>query len=246
MIRIENVEKSFASTKVLSNLNFEVATASSVALVGLSGSGKTTILKLLCGLHSADSGSIFIQGNLLTASNILQIRRSLGYVIQDGGLFPHLNARQNLELVGLEAGMSHEEIQSRLTTLSEMTRIATPLLDRYPKELSGGQRQRIGIMRALMLDPPILLLDEPFGALDPITKKSLQHDLRRLFSEMKKTVVLVTHDLFEANYMTDSILLLNKGQIEQRGKLRDFIQQPASEFVKLFVGSQRQEVDPLQ
>jgi osmoprotectant transport system ATP-binding protein len=162
-------------------------------------------------------------------------------VIQDGGLFPHLTCLGNLALVGREAGMSSAEIETRAKELAEMTKIAPALLKRYPREISGGQRQRIGIMRALFLDAPILLLDEPMGALDPITRTELQGELKDLFQRLGKTVLLVTHDLFEAGYLGNHILLLRHGMIAQEGTLADLTRKPANDFVRLFVNSQRHE-----
>lgn len=238
MIRMNNVTKRLNGVNILTNLSFEVKQGETVALLGLSGSGKTTALKLICGLHFPDSGHVSVNGEELKPGHLRTIRQKIGYVIQDGGLFPHLTAYANLALVGREAGYSDQEIATRVEELATMSKISTGALSRYPREISGGQRQRIGIMRALFLEPPILLLDEPFGGLDPITRSSLQEDLKELFQKMGKTVLLVTHDLFEAGYFAKRILLLNKGRIAQAGAMRDLVQNPADEFVKLFISSQ--------
>lgn len=238
MIKIKKVTKHFSGVNVLTNLSFDVPEGSTVALLGLSGSGKTTALKLVCGLHFPDEGAVYINNEALQLNQLREVRKKIGYVIQDGGLFPHLTAHANLALIGRESGYSMQEIDSRIAELADMTKIPKAVLSRYPREISGGQRQRIGIMRALFLEPPILLLDEPFGALDPITRSQLQGDLKELFEKMRKTVLLVTHDLFEAGYLAQRILLLNKGQIAQSGSLRELIKNPADDFVSLFVNSQ--------
>lgn len=237
MIKIAGISKSFGSTIVLSDLSFDVPDGSTTALLGLSGSGKTTLLKLVCGLHFPDAGEISISNEVLQSGNLDALRKKMGYVIQDGGLFPHLTAYANLAIVGEEVGFSKSDIVKRIQELAELTKISGTVLSRYPREISGGQKQRIGIMRALFLDPPILLLDEPFGALDPITRSQLQSDLKEIFRKMRKTVLLVTHDLFEAGFLAERILLLNHGQIAQAGTLRELIEKPADDFVKLFVSS---------
>lgn len=238
MISVQSVSKSFGPLTILKNISFDVAPGETKALLGLSGSGKTTALKLVCGLHLPDSGTVLIGGETLTRETLTEQRRKMGYVIQDGGLFPHLTAFQNISLVGEEAGWEKENIQSRISELALLVKIDEHLLDRYPRELSGGQRQRIGIMRAMLLDPPVMLLDEPMGALDPITRHDLQIELKDLFTRMKKTVLIVTHDLFEAGFLADSILLLQEGRLIQEAPMRELIESPANEFVKLFVSSQ--------
>lgn len=240
MIRIDSVSKSFGLTNVLSDLSFEIPEGSTTALLGLSGSGKTTLLKLVCGLHFPDAGKISINNEVLRTDTLTELRKKMGYVIQDGGLFPHLTAYANLAIVGKQAGFSKNQIDQRVAELAELTKISSVMLARYPREISGGQKQRIGIMRALFLDPPILLLDEPFGALDPITRSQLQTELKEIFRKMRKTVLLVTHDLFEAGFLAERILLLNHGQIAQAGSLQELMQKPADDFVKLFVNSHRQ------
>ena len=239
MISITNLSKKFGLKPVLHNLNLTIEHGSRVALLGLSGSGKTTALKLICGLHLPDSGSVVIDGIPLEKKNLSTIRKRIGYVIQDGGLFPHLTARENILLIAEEANLSPEETQKRIEELALMTKIPLDLLKRYPRQLSGGQRQRVGIMRALFLDPDILLLDEPMGALDPITRVDLQAELRELFITLNKTVVLVTHDLYEATYLAERIVLLSEGKIIQEGTMSDLIKRPASEFVSTFVNAQK-------
>jgi osmoprotectant transport system ATP-binding protein len=171
------------------------------------------------------------------------LRRSMGYVIQDGGLFPHLTARDNTALLARYLGWDRDRVNSRIDELADLTRFPPDALDRYPTELSGGQRQRVGIMRALMLDPSVLLLDEPMGALDPLVRYELQEDLRGIFRRLTKTVVLVTHDLSEAGFFGDVVILLGEGRIVQQGTLDDLVHHPADPFVTRFVNAQRLPLD---
>jgi osmoprotectant transport system ATP-binding protein len=170
----------------------------------------------------------------------------MGYVVQDAGLFPHLTAAGNVSLLARHLGWDRERIRRRLQELTELARLPADALERYPAELSGGQRQRVGLMRALMLDPPVLLMDEPLGALDPMTRSQLQADLRTIFRELQKTVALVTHDLAEAAYFADEIVLLASGRIEQQGTMRDFVHRPATAFVSDFVRAQREPLEALR
>lgn len=243
VIIVKNIAKYFGQTPVLRDFSFTLESGQSLALLGLSGSGKTTALKLIAGLHAPSQGEISVGGIPLVDANLPQIRKKIGYVIQDGGLFPHLTARENISLVGKEAGLTVIQIDEHTRQLAAMTKLAEDLLDRYPRELSGGQRQRVGIIRALLLDPEILLLDEPMGALDPITRRELQVELQQLFQRLKKTVILVTHDLFEATYLADSIILLENGRIVQRGTMRELIDTPASDFVRAFVQAQNNHLE---
>jgi osmoprotectant transport system ATP-binding protein len=169
----------------------------------------------------------------------MAIRRTLGYVIQDGGLFPHLTARGNITLMARFLGWDRARLDRRVNELAELTRFPVDGLDRYPHQLSGGQRQRVGLMRALALDPAALLLDEPLGALDPLVRAELQDDLRAVFRQLGKTVVLVTHDLGEASFFADRIVLLREGVIVQEGPPSDLWRKPANEFVTRFVQAQR-------
>ncbi|MCB0362348.1 MAG: ATP-binding cassette domain-containing protein, partial [Bdellovibrionales bacterium] len=227
LIEVKTVSKFFGKTQVLKDLSFRLDSGKGCALLGLSGSGKTTALKLICGLYMPDSGDIVVENILVEKARLREIRKLIGYVIQDGGLFPHMTALSNISIVGEEAGWSREKIDKRVKELAELAKFPMKLLSHCPRQLSGGQRQRVGLMRALLLDPPILLLDEPLGALDPITRSDLQKELKDLFHELRKTFVLVTHDLFEAGFIADHILLLKEGKIVQRGTLLDLIKNPA-------------------
>ena len=186
-----------------------------------------------------DTGELQFNGDKLRSDRIDIVRRKIGYVIQEGGLFPHLTARGNVLLMARHLGRDENEMQRRLAELSALTRLPETLLDRYPLELSGGQRQRVSLMRALMLSPELLLLDEPLGALDPLVRAALQKDLKEIFSRLQQTTFLVTHDLAEAAYLGDEIVLMNEGRIVQRGSIVDLRENPATDFVSEFINAQR-------
>lgn len=193
----------------------------------------------MIGLIEPSEGTVKFNGIELTPRNIMQMRRKMGYVIQDGGVFPHLSARGNVGLMARYLGWDKERVNDRLEDLAQLTRLPDGALDRYPSQLSGGQRQRLGIMRALMLDPDVLLLDEPMGALDPLIRYDLQEDLRGIFQSLKKTVVLVTHDMGEAGFFGDTVVLLGGGEIVQQGTLDEMIRCPANDYVTRFINAQR-------
>ena len=171
--------------------------------------------------------------------NVLELRHRMGYVIQDGGLFPHLDARGNAALLARHLGWSEDRVENRLRELLELTHLPADVLDRYPTQLSGGQRQRVSLMRALMLDADVLLLDEPLAALDPMIRADLQQELREIFRTLGKTVVLVTHDIHEAAFLGDTVILLSEGRIVQRGAMRELVERPADPFVTRFINAQR-------
>lgn len=235
MIRLENVTKTYNGSLAVDDVSLTIDQGKTTSLIGPSGSGKSTLLSLMIGLERPDQGQITIDSQPLLQSSVLNLRRRMGYVIQDGGLFPHLTARENVCLMANEARWPPQQRTQRLSELCTLTRFPSDALDRYPAELSGGQRQRISLMRALMLDPDIILMDEPLGALDPIIKADLQDDLKSIFTQLGKTVVLVTHDLGEAAFFGDTIILLRKGRIVQQGKFRDLVDRPAEPFTTRFV-----------
>jgi osmoprotectant transport system ATP-binding protein len=240
MIELKGVSKSYAGKVVLPRLDLAIAPGRTTVLIGPSGCGKSTLLRLMIGLVESDEGTISIGGKTLTPETVLEVRRGLGYVTQDGGLFPHLTARRNVDLVARFLKWDPGRIVGRIAELAELTRFPEDGLERYPAELSGGQKQRASLMRALMLDPPVILLDEPMGALDPMVRAELQSDLRAIFRSLRKTVVMVTHDLAEAGWFGDEILLMRDGRIVQRGTLRQLVEEPADPFVTRFVSAQRQ------
>lgn len=237
MIRLSGVSKRYGDHVALQPTDLDLASQRVTALIGPSGCGKSTLLRLICGLIEPDSGSIEVEGVKLTPGNLLGIRRSMGYVIQDGGLFPHLTARQNVTLMATDLGRTVP-----IDDLVKLTRLDPAMLDRYPLELSGGQRQRVALMRGLALEPKTLLLDEPLGALDPIIRAGLQTDLKEIFGRVQQTVVLVTHDMGEAAYLADHIVLMREGRIVQQGTLLTFQEQPVEPFVTEFLNAQRSVV----
>lgn len=238
MITLEEVCKSFDGRVVLQPTNLTVDAGRCLALVGPSGCGKSTLLRLLVGLVSPDRGRIVVADTALTRASILSLRRRTGYVIQAGGLFPHMTATENVTLLARHVGWSSERITVRMQQLVALVGIDTGLLRRHPAHLSGGEQQRVGLMRALMLDPPVLLLDEPMGALDPIARARLREDLKRIFSELRKTVIVVTHDLGEAAVLGDEIALMRAGRVVQRGMLQELVERPADDFVRQFVAAE--------
>ena len=239
LIQLIGVSKTFGDAPAVHEIDLSVERGKTTVLIGPSGCGKSTLLRMIIGLVPADSGDIKFDGALLNVGNIQTIRPRVGYVIQEGGLFPHLTARSNILLMARHVGRTPAETHSRLSELCELTRFPENFLDRYPLELSGGQRQRVSLMRALMLSPELLLLDEPLGALDPLVRAALQKDLKEIFARLKQTALLVTHDLAEAAYLGDEIVLMNEGRIVQQGSITSLQQNPASSFVTEFITAQR-------
>ena len=239
MLRVINVAKSFGTTRVLEPTTLEFPVGKTTVLLGPSGCGKSTLLRLIVGLIEPDQGEIHFDGGPLTRDNLLDFRRRIGFVLQDGGLFPHLTSADNVGLLASHLGWDRRRIASRIEELAELTHLPREALSRFPTQISGGQRQRVGIMRALMLDPAVILLDEPMGALDPLVRYDLQHDLKQIFQTLGKTVILVTHDLGEADFLGDVIVLLGSGRIVQQGTLRELANQPADPFVSRFLQAQR-------
>ncbi|MFQ5411839.1 MAG: ATP-binding cassette domain-containing protein, partial [Phycisphaerae bacterium] len=194
MIEFQGVTKSFAGVRVLGPLDLHIPLGETTVLIGPSGCGKSTILRLIVGLIAPDGGDVRFEGATVMPDTVMMLRRRMGYVIQEGGLFPHLTARGNVVLMARQLGWDDRRTAERVAELAQLTQFPADGLDRYPVELSGGQQQRVGLMRALMLAPDVLLFDEPLGALDPMIRADLQEDLKRIFQTVKKTVVLVTHE----------------------------------------------------
>ncbi|UFS69776.1 ATP-binding cassette domain-containing protein [Geomonas sp. RF6] len=239
MIELRNVSKSFAAVHALHSFSLSITPGATTVLIGPSGSGKSTVLRLMIGLDWPEQGQVFFRGKELRPEELETVRRKIGYVIQEGGLFPHLTARGNVALMAHFLGWEEEKIEKRIAELAHLTRFPLEGLDRYPSQLSGGQRQRVSLMRALMLDPDLLLLDEPLGALDPMIRAELQWDLQRIFRALEKTVVLVTHDMGEAMFFGDHVVLLHEGRIIQQGSPEDLFRSPADPFVTRFINAQR-------
>jgi osmoprotectant transport system ATP-binding protein len=239
LIELADVSKRYADAPALQPTNLSIERGETTVLIGPSGCGKSTLLRLIIRLAEPDTGTISFDGAPVTPDNVEKLRRRIGYVIQEGGLFPHLTARANVLLMARHLGKSSSEMESRLSELCVLTRFPQDALGRYPVELSGGQRQRVSLMRALMLSPELLLLDEPLGALDPLVRASLQKDLKEIFARLQQTALLVTHDLAEAAYLGNDIVLMNEGRIVQRGSIGDLQEKPASPFVSEFINAQR-------
>ena len=239
MITLERVAKTYGAHTALSPTTLEMDQGKTTVLIGPSGCGKSTVLRMIVGLVRPDAGRVVIGDEALRADNVGRLRHRIGYVIQEGGLFPHLNAEDNVALLARFLKRDPDWIAGRLQALADLMRIPAALLARFPGDLSGGQRQRIGIMRALMLDPPVLLFDEPLSALDPITRFELQDELKRIFAGLAKTVVLVTHDMNEAAHFGDSLVMMRDGRIVQQGTLADLLERPAEGYVRDFIRAQR-------
>jgi osmoprotectant transport system ATP-binding protein len=243
VFQLDEVSKSYDGIAAVEQVSLDIAPGRTTVLIGPSGCGKSTLLRLLLGLVMPDAGTVAFDGTILDATNVMTVRRRAGYVIQQGGLFPHLTARQNVCLMANHLRWPEDRSAARLEELAKLTHFPADRLDRYPAELSGGQNQRVCLMRALMLDPEVLLLDEPLGALDPMIRFELQTELRALFATLGRTVVLVTHDLTEAAYLADTIVLMRRGRILQQGTLGQMLEAPADEFVTRFVRAQRRHLD---
>jgi osmoprotectant transport system ATP-binding protein len=238
MVNLEGVEKRFGGRLVLAPTTLTVSARTSLALLGPSGCGKSTLLRLVLGLLVPDAGHLSVAGVPVTPATANSVRRRIGYVIQEGGLFPHLTAQDNVALLARHLGWRESRVNERLQELAAVVRLSPAMLERFPAELSGGERQRVGMMRALMLDPPLLLLDEPMGALDPMVRARLQQDLKRIFAELEKTVIFVTHSLEEAAFLGDEVALMRDGRVIQRGTMHD-LETSADPFTREFVEVQR-------
>lgn len=236
---VENASKRYGDVVALDRIQLDFSAGSTTALIGSSGSGKSTVLRMLLGLEWADHGCIRVNGEVLAPAHVLPLRRRVGYVIQDGGLFPHLTAFGNLTLLPHYLGWSQQRIRERAEELANLTHLPPAVLDRFPAELSGGQRQRVALMRSLMADPDALLLDEPLGALDPIVRHELQDELKQIFDQLGKTVIVVTHNLAEAAWFADRLVLISRGAVIQDGSFEDLRDRPANEFVQRFVDAER-------
>ena len=232
-IEVRNVSKRFGDFQALDDVSLEVASGSLTALLGPSGSGKSTLLRVIAGLEQPDTGEIVISGE--DATDVVPQKRGVGFVFQHYAAFKHMTVRDNVAFGLAIRKRPKEEIRERVTELLELVQLA-PFGDRYPAQLSGGQRQRMALARALAVEPKVLLLDEPFGALDARVRAELRQWLRRLHEDVHVTTVFVTHDQEEAMDVADQIAVMNRGIVEQVGSPRDLYEQPASDFVMGFVG----------
>jgi len=239
MIQLENISKSFDGIEVLHQISLEIPVHKTVVLIGPSGCGKSTLLRLMVGLLWPDSGQISLFNETLGSDNVERLRQQVGFVLQDGGLFPHLTAAQNISLMASFLKRDSGWIESRLKELCDLTHLHRDILERYPRQLSGGQVQRVALMRALMLDPQILFLDEPLGALDPLHRVGLQEDMKVIFQQLGKTVVMVTHDMGEAASLGDLIVIMRDGNMLQYDTLSTLSANPADPFIREFINAQR-------
>jgi osmoprotectant transport system ATP-binding protein len=238
MIELNGVSKRYGDSVAVHPIDLRVERGTTI-LIGPSGSGKSTLLRLMIGLIRPDAGEVLFDGTPLTPETIVAVRQRMGYVIQDGGLFPHLTARANVGLLPQYLDWDRQRIDARIAELTELVRLPADRLKLLPHQLSGGQRQRVAIIRALMLDPEVLLLDEPLAALDPMIRRELQEDLRGIIRRLGKSVVIVTHDIGEAAFFGDTIILMRGGAVVQKGGWRDLFDAPADPFVTAFINAQR-------
>ena len=245
MLVLSQVSKHYADAQALAPTDLQIPAGETLVLIGPSGCGKSTLLRLIAGLIQPDSGTITLEGKVLSPENILATRQRMGYVIQEGGLFPHLTVRDNVIVMARYLRRDSNWIEVRLTELAELVRLPLELMQRFPAELSGGQRQRVSLMRALMLDPDLLLLDEPLGALDPMIRYELQQELKAIFAQLGKTVVMVTHDIAEAAFFGQTLVLMREGCIVQTGPFKELAQKPVEPFVEQFINAQREPMAQL-
>lgn len=243
MIQLSSISKTYDGRPVIQGLNLQLEPGQTTALIGPSGCGKSTLIRIMLGLIEPDAGEISFNGTPLSQDNADAIRQKVGYVIQEGGLFPHLTAQENLCLLANYLKWPKQKQTQRIEDLCQLCHFPSHLLTQYPNELSGGQRQRVALMRALMLDPEVLLFDEPLGALDPMIRANLQNELADIFSKLKKTVVIVTHDIGEAGFFADKIVLLQGGKIIQQGSLAELVKEPKDPFVTEFINAQRSPLE---
>lgn len=240
MIEFRNIKKSYKNNIILDDFNLKIDKGNLVVLIGSSGCGKTTLLKMINRLIEATSGDILVNGKNIKDIDPIKLRRSIGYVIQQTGLFPHMTVKENIEIIPKLMGKSQEDIDNKTEELLNMVGLdPEKYSDRYPVELSGGQQQRVGVARAFAADAEIILMDEPFSALDPITRTELQEELFNIQREYKKTIVFVTHDMDEALNLADKICILKQGKILQYDTPENILKNPADEYVEEFVGKNK-------
>ncbi len=246
MLELQDVHKTFEGRSVLTDVNLIVPQGVTHALIGSSGSGKTTLLRITLGLIPFDKGYVKINGQALLSFTQVEWADRIGYVPQDGGLFPHITGKNNVSLIARLRGWSRSKIDDRVEELRRVVDLDAEILKQFPREMSGGQKQRVSIMRAAMMDPTVMLLDEPMAALDPLIRRSLQQELKSIFQRLGKTVLLVTHDLGEAVYLAEHMTMLHEGRIVQTGTYRDLLLHPASPFVTQFINAQRTVPDAVE
>lgn len=240
-IALKNISKSYQGKPALRQITFSFPSNTTTAVIGPSGSGKSTLLQLINGLLRPDAGDIHVYGQLIDYNGLPNLRRRIGYAVQGTGLFPHLTVAKNITLLAHLQKWEHEKIKRRLQDLMELVDLPQDYTKKYPHQLSGGEQQRVGLCRAMMLNPGIFLLDEPFGSLDPLTRNEIHREFLKLQEVEARTIVLVTHDLREAIKLARQIMILNQGKIEQVGTQKEILKNPASEFVRQFVQLQLED-----
>ncbi len=245
MLILSHVSKRYGDAVAVAPTDLQVAAGETLVLIGPSGCGKSTLLRLIVGLIQPDTGFVTLAGTELTPANLLPMRQRMGYVIQEGGLFPHLTVRDNVTVMARYLRRDADWISNRRAELAKLVHLPDELMKRFPGELSGGQRQRVSLMRALMLDPELLLLDEPLGALDAMIRFELQQELKSIFAQLGKTVVMVTHDIAEAAFFGHTVALMRGGRIVQTGSFKDLALTPAEPFVERFIRAQREPMELL-
>ena len=245
MLILSSVSKRYNDSLALAPTDLRIPTGETTVLIGPSGCGKSTLLRLIVGLIQPNTGNITLRGTKLEPANLLELRQRMGYVIQEGGLFPHLTLRDNVTVMARYLRRDADWIARRLSDLAQLVRLPLELMSRFPAEISGGQRQRVSLMRALMLDPELLLLDEPLGALDPMIRYELQQELKSIFAKLGKTVVMVTHDIAEAAFFGHTLVLMREGEIVQTGPFKALARTPADPFVTQFINAQREPMEQL-
>ncbi len=235
ILEYKNVSKGYNRTAVIENFDLAIEEGDFLCIVGTSGSGKTTIMKMVNGLVKPDKGEVRIRGKNIADEDIIALRRKIGYAIQGNGLFPHRTVEENIGYVPELEGRSKQEISGIVNNMLHLVGLSEALRDRYPSELSGGQQQRVGLARAYANSPDILLMDEPFGAVDSITRYQLQKDLKEIHKKTNCTVIFITHDIYEAFKLGTHILVLDKGKVERYGKTQEVWNDPGSEFVSKLI-----------
>lgn len=243
MIRLEHIYKAFDGREVLRDFSMEIKKGEFLTVIGRSGCGKSTMLKMINGLHTPDQGRVMVEGEDVAQTDLIRLSRRIGYVIQNKGLFPHMSVEQNITYVPVICGRKNKKENHKLALrLMELVGLPADMLGRYPNQLSGGQQQRVGIARALATDSRILLMDEPFGALDEITKRSMQEEIKALQKKTGVTILFITHDIREALRLGDRVLVMDQGTIAQLGEPEDILQHPASGFVRELISGESVEV----
>ena len=238
LIEVENVKKVYGDKLILKNINLKIDKGEFVTIIGSSGCGKTTFLKLINGLVKPDFGQVYVNNYDISKIDKIALRRKIGYVIQEIGLFPHMNVRKNISYIpNLIKKDSKEKVENKVRELIKVVGLKEDMLDRYPNELSGGQRQRVGIARALASDAKILLMDEPFGAIDEITRRLLQDEILRIYKQFNMTIIFITHDIKEALKLGTRVIVMDKGEIVQNDTPEEVVRNPKTSFVRNLIGA---------